>query len=99
MIQTLRERIRVNFSDVYSLPEICCAAILAHHGLLNSVDFLDLRYDDPSSVPTQHLASLASCVTEGVDLQNISGYNLVTLFDSLRECKMLWIESQSLGTL
>ena len=97
VIQTLKKRIRGNFSDVYSLPEIRCATSLAHHGLLDSVDFLDLRYDDLSSVPTQHLASLVSCVTERMDLQNIRGYNLVTLFDSLRECKMLWIESQSLG--
>ena len=77
--------------------QVCCATILAHHGLLDSVDFLDLRYDDLSSVPTQHLASLVSCVTERMDLQNISGYNLANLFDSLKECKMLWIESQHLG--
>ena len=96
MIQTLKERIRANFSHVYSLA-VGCAAILAYHGMLDSVEFLYLRYVDLRSVATQHLASLASRVTKRVDLKNISGCNLATLFDSLRECKLLWIESQRLG--
>ena len=97
MIQTLKERIRGNFSVVHSLSEIHFAASLAHHGLLVSIHGLRLRDVNLSSVPTQHLASLASCVTWRVDMKDVRGCNLATLFDSLRECKLLWIECQRLG--
>ena len=48
------------------LPEIMAAASLAHHGLLGSVECMWLNCVDLASVPAEHLASLASCVTMGV---------------------------------
>ena len=48
-----------------------------------------------SSVANQHLVS---CVTVCVDIFNVRGCDLGTLFDSLEECRMLlWIECQRLG--
>ena len=46
-----------------SLLEIVTAASLAHHRLLGSVWRIVLHDVDLASVPAQHLAALASCVT------------------------------------
>ena len=72
-----------------------CAASLAHHGLLSSVDRLWLS-DDLSPVPAQHLASLVSCVTFSLHIKNVSGCDLVSILNSLK-CEWLDISSQSLG--
>ena len=50
---------------------------------------------DLTSVPAEHLASLFSSVTMGVDISNVSG--LVNILDSVKS-KVLTIISQSLGT-
>ena len=52
-----------SFSPI-TIPEIRAAASLAHHGLLGSVFEMWLRDVDLTSVPAEHLASLASCVTQ-----------------------------------
>ena len=51
---------------------------------------------DLSTVPAQHLASLASCVTSMLRIQNVSGCDLVSLLNSLK-CVELCICKQSLG--
>ena len=77
-------------------PALVCGASLAHHGLLGSMDRLRLRNVDLSQVPSQHLASLVSCVTSYLCIENISGCDLVNLLTSLN-CGCLTITSQSLG--
>ena len=71
-----------------NVEEIICCASLAHHGLLGSVDIMRLLGIDLSQVPTQHLASLASCVTGDLFIQNVSGCDLVSILDSLN-CQVL----------
>ena len=70
--------------------------LLAHHGLLGSLEIFELRGVDLSPFPTQHLASLVSCVTSKLHIENIRGCDLVSLLTSLK-CKQLGIWRQSLG--
>ena len=86
-------------SDYYprSLPVITCAASLAHHGLLGSMSEMDLRDADLTSVPAEHLASLASSVTGLINIENVSGSGLVNILDSVKS-KELHIWNQSLGS-
>ena len=65
----IREKWGDNDDD--TLPEIANAASLAHHGILGSVKSMDLENVDLASIPAEHLASLASCVTEDVNIDNI----------------------------
>ena len=76
--------------------DVICAASLAHHGMLKSLEELCLTDVDLSPVPAQHLASLASCVTRFLYIQNASGRDLVSLLSSLKG-EELYITSQSLG--
>ena len=77
--------------------EIACVASLAHHRLLRSVNSLILSDVNLSSIPVDHLVSLVSCVTESVNIGNVSSCDLSPILDSL-QCKQLDIESQSLNT-
>ena len=85
------------FNYIPRLPEIIYAASLAHHGLLGSVLMMELRDVDLSSVPAEHLASLASIVTSWVNIREVSGCGLVTILESV---KRIWLNiySQSLGS-
>ena len=74
---------------------INCAAGLAYHRLLGSEQVMVLRNVDLTSVPTEHLASLASSVTGIVSINNLCGCNLVTILDSVKS-QVLLIRSQSL---
>ena len=77
------------------LREITTAASLAHHGILDSVDDMVLENVDLTSVPVKHLASLASCVTQCVEIINIS--NVIIILDSVN-CETLSISRQSLSS-
>ena len=72
------------------------AANLAHHGLLGSVKSLGLHDVDLSPVPAQHLASLASCVTWDLHINNVTGCDLVSLLSLGPKCQEMYIR-QSLG--
>ena len=74
---------------------LVCAASLAHHGLLSSVHELTLRDVDLSPVAAQHMASLTSCVTSSLYIENISGYEMVSLLTNLK-CEELVINDQIL---
>ena len=74
------------------LPAITCAAGLAHHGLLGSVSYLNLHDVDLSSVSAKHLASLASCVYQGVSFEKVCG-NMVSFLDGLQKCERLCIST------
>merc|ERR1711894_206056 len=77
--------------------EITCAASLAHHSLLGSVQVMELRNVDLTSVPAEHLASLVSSVTWRVYIRNVRGCDLVTFLDSVKN-EVLNISRQSLGS-
>ena len=97
VFETLARRVKVNILNRKSeLPEIICAASLAHHGLLGSVAWMRLGDVDLTSVPTEPLASLASSVTGRVLIENVSGCDLVTILASAK-CERLSIRRQHLG--
>ena len=73
-----------------NLPEITYAASLAFHRLLSPMERMNLWDVDLTSVPAEHLASLASSVTEVIDIRNVCGCGLVTILDSVKS-KELWI--------
>ena len=109
-IKRLNERLerKLNKYNMYYKPyapsaklhEVTCAASLAYHGLLgplNAQTWIFLRDVDLSSVPDEHLASLVSCGTKGVYIQNIRGCDLVTILDNVK-CDRLGIYGLSLGS-
>ena len=64
VFESLAERVRGMLrSGGSSSNVIPCAASLANHGLLGSVEWMRLDDVDLTSVPAEHLASLASSVT------------------------------------
>ena len=79
------------------LPEITCAASLAHHGLLGSVKNMVLWNVDLTSVPAEHLASLVSSVRGSVGDVSVRGCGLITILDSVKS-RDLHIRDQSLGS-
>ena len=102
VIEGLAKRIRAKWVPGYHyhyplLPEITTAASLAHHGLLRSVEWMRLRDVDLSSVPAEHLASLASCVTDNVYIRNVNNTDLTSILDSSKS-GVLAIINQSLST-
>ena len=105
VFESLAKRVRkeiMNSRPTPRLPEITCAASLAHHGLLGSVDWIrlgnvDLRDVDPTSVPAEHLTSLVSCVTGWVSIMKVSGCDLVTILDNVKS-RVFRIIRQSLDS-
>ena len=79
------------------LPLNITAASLAHHGLLRSVKEMRLCDVDLASVPAEHLASLAACVTECVGIRNVSNTDLISVLDSSKS-EVIEIDKQSLST-
>ena len=79
-----------------TLPEVTCAASLAHKGMLGTVKHLRLDDINLVSVPAQHLASLVSSVTWTLDVAEVRG-DLVTILDNVRS-EELYIVKQSLWT-
>ena len=97
MIRRMTERFRDRDVLVWrSVLRVICMASLAHHGLLGSVNMLSLGFVDLSPVPTQHLVSLASCVTRYLCINEVSGCDLVSLLKSVK-CRILHIRRQTLG--
>ena len=90
----IREK-RANFKRAL-LPEITTAASLAHHGLLVSVQNLVMRNVDLASVPVENLASLTSCVTGTVEVNNLRNCDIISILDRV-ECDLLDISNQSLS--
>ena len=79
------------------LPEITAAASLAYHGLLGSVEKMLLQDVDLASVPTEHLASLASCATSNVVIWNVGNLDIISFLGSLK-CEQLIISRLSLSS-
>ena len=99
-IEMLTERVRDVIEsfcmDMDRISELICGASMAHHDLLSYQVTLFLKNIDLTQVPAQHLASLASCVTFCLDIENVSGCDLVSILISLK-CEQLCINRQSLG--
>ena len=79
----IRKKLKWNFSHKSLLPEITTAAILAYHGLFGSVEEMLLRDVDLASVPAEHLASLASCVT-GLVFLNSARCDIIPVLKSIK---------------
>ena len=95
MFESLAERVKIKLLHP-SLPELTCAASLAHNRLLCPVYVMKLENVDLSTVPSHHMVSLSSCVIRAITIKNVSACNLVTILDSLK-CKVLTVSYQSLG--
>ena len=78
------------------LHKITAAASLAYHEILGSVMDMDLDDVDLVSVPVEHLASLASCVTVAVGIINVSNTDLSPILDNIK-IEGLSISSQTLS--
>ena len=107
-IQRFTAKVQDVFKDAYHHEEenfehniegrrvLMCATSLAHHGLLGSVENMDLCNLDLSPVPTKHMASLTSCVTLLLSIDKVHNCDLVSILTSLK-CEKLSINSKSLG--
>ena len=97
VIESLTKYVRTHSCND-TVPKITCAASLAYHGLigLDSVEFISFCDENLSSVPTSHLAALASCVLLEVSIRNVSGCNLVSFLNSIDGCHILIMSEQSL---
>ena len=89
-IKSLAVRLKKKIEATNNLPLITCAASLAHHALFGSVQRMELGNVDLTSVPAEHLASLASSVTECVSITNVSGCGLVTILDSVKSQQLVF---------
>ena len=89
--QTLATKARDKWlwSDSLPLPKIVTATSLAHHGMLGSVQFMCLEDVDLASVPSEHLASLISCMTGFLIINNMSNFDLISILDNL---KIEWLD-------
>ena len=62
-----------------------------------NVKLLSFHVIDLASVPAEHLASLASCVTWTVDINGVSNYDIISLLNSVK-CERLYISNHSLSS-
>ena len=93
VIQSFAERVwknegRMKNKSSSYLPTITGAARLAHYGLLCSLSRMRLCEVNLTSVPAEHLASLASCVTENVNIHDVSGLGLGTILNNVKSKKL-----------
>ena len=97
--ENLATQMKEKFVDGYNpnLPELVTAGMLAHHGFLGSVEGMVLQDVDLASIQASHLASLVSCVTEYIDINNIKICDPIPLLENIK-CDNLYISNQALGT-
>ena len=91
------EKVNLRYTLQFQLPEILTVASLAHHGLLGSVEGMYLKNLDLASVPAEHLASLASCVTNKVYIFKVNSCDIISILASVK-CDELVISSQTLSS-
>ena len=97
--ECLAAKIRDKFSYFHQaqVSAFRIAASLAHHMLLGSVNIMSCHVVDLASVPAEHLASLTSCVTRTVDINNVSNCDIISFLNSVK-CEWLYISRQSLSS-
>ena len=83
LIKRIRGRYNGNLPDRLTLELITSAARLAHYGQIGFKD-LTLRHVDLSTLPCEHLYSLASSVREIFTIQAVRGCDLIKIIDSVR---------------
>ena len=93
----LASRNRLEVAYFNSLPKSNTVFTLVHQGLLDSVEDVQLVAVDLASVPTSHLVSLVSCVTESISIINITNCDIISILDSVR-CPSLSFRFKSLGS-
>ena len=101
LIENLAERVRLvkswleeysQYGTPWTLSVITYAASLTHNGPLRSLEDIWLCDEDLTSVPAEHLASLASSVTGSVMIDNVSGCDLVTILEIVTLCGELTLD-------
>ena len=65
--------------------------------MLKSVTYINLKNDDLVSIPSEHLASLVSCVKLWVEIENVRNGDIISTLASLK-CERLRISSQTLSS-
>ena len=83
--------------NIRFLTEVVTAASPAHHGLLDSVKRIYLQEVDLASVPSEHLASLASCVTDSLIIIKVENCDMITILDNVKTF-LLGVCDQPLST-
>ena len=89
VIEKFAVRVKERHLKVNSLSFVTCVASLAYHGLLGQeekITCLGLSNIDLTSIPTEHLAALASWVASScvVSIYRISGIGLASFLKSLK---------------
>ena len=100
MIQSVKVRVKTALENGEGgITTVMCGASLSHHGLLGSLPLMMLYDVDLSQVPDKDLASLASCVTVGLKIRDVTGgQQIATLMTNLKCNRLgLYISRQSLG--
>ena len=95
--ESLAARIKEKEKCISSISDITTAAILVHQGMLGSIVGLFLRDVDLATVPAEHLASLASSITEYVYINNVSSCDLINILERVK-CKRVYISRQILSS-
>ena len=74
----LVSKIKRNLTEKFETDpaDVADAARFAHHGMLGNIKDLNLRNVDLSSVPADHLASLAACVRYRLGICNVTSTDL-----------------------
>ena len=89
----------VEFHNIPCLKQITTAASLAHHGMLGSVEKMCLSAArvDLASVPSEHLASLAACVTKSFIIRSDVNCDIFSILDNIK-CEVFDITNQTLSS-
>ena len=101
IVETFAARVREQLDWLGSASMTSCAASLAYHGLLGQPEEMliaELWSHDLTSIPTEHLAALASWMPSlcDVSLNNVSGIDMESFLHSLK-CQDFGIYKQTLG--
>ena len=65
--------------------------------MLKSVTWINLKNDDLVSIPSEHLASLVSCVKLWVEIEDVRNGDIISTLARLK-CERLRISSQRLNS-
>ena len=91
-----KNRYQFNLNNGLTLELLTAAARLAHYGQLG-FDHLNLCHLDLSTVPGEHLCSLASSGRDTFRIQTVRGCDLIKIISSVK-CNRLGISNQNLDT-
>ena len=84
-------------SHAPSVEEVRSAALLAWEGYLTSVKNMYINNIDISDINSDHLAKLASIVTDRVWINNFRHNNQLSSIMASVQCSELWLDNMSLS--